>query len=1357
MRVKLFFVFIVFCCLAEFIFAETAYHVQRIDSRAGLSNSAVLSMFQDNKGYMWVGTYNGLNRYDGKFIESYGLDESINNMQSSNIIHNIQYAGDNCLWLSTYIGFNKFSMSQNRVVEHYPKYGYPFNLASNGSDLTCLIAKKGFLSVYNRKKKDFEDVDFTELDPNEILTSFFDKDNYLWIVTSTNKIWKVQINIKSAGNVTETVLGKFTLDFIPDTKSLIFAIEDNGMLHIVTKSGELYSYDIERKKNNYIHNIEKLVAKYGVISSIVNFHDDLWISFKGSGTLKLVTAKKYNEEIIDLSTGVFCLRKDKNQDIMWVGSDGQGVHVYGIKTSIFNTILTADLPIPIKKPIRSIYTDKNNTLWIGTKGDGLIMIADYDRFADQKVPKANVKQFTTSDGLASNQIFAIRKSDYHDVVWLCSGGPGLSYYSNTSHRILTIPNPTTTVIRAVHALAEQNDSTLWLATSTFGLLKVKIKSIQGKIEIVSIKTIIFNRVKKPVNDLFSLHIDKNGYLWIGSRGDGVIKLRLKDEQYEFVTSGKTYNTPIDDILSICKSCNSNFYFGSCAGLLKLSTDSLSEKLTEIPNKTKTGMREMIHGLQEDKTGCLWMSTNRGLEKYNPKNNIFHKYVKYTGLNVIEFSDNADYKCNFSNRIFFGGIDGIVWIEQNIPDHKLFSPEINFVYIKSNGVKENLSKYIKYNKQGDYLELEAEQNSFDISFVAIDFVRGANIEYLYKLENYHNDWYNANELNEARFNSLPPGKYELKVKYKYDVFDEESEFYVLPIVILSPWYLTDSAIVAYLVLLIASVFFLIRYLQRNAEFKRKEFNQHIIERNKDELYQAKMKFFTNITHEFLTPLTLIQGPCERIIEYSNSDDYIKKYATLLRLNSERLQLLIHEIINFSKREEFGSQVCKIETVQLSENLKAIRLAFEESAERNHVDFQFDVPEKLIWNTDISCLNKIMMNLLSNAFKYTPRNGKIKVQVGIENSELLISVYNTGKGIASDELTKVFDRFKILDNMEDNSYMDFSSRNGLGLAICYSMIRLLKGEVDVKSELGSFAEFIVRLPKQDSNETSKAGVGPSLLNYPEGDMKNDDDQQIGRLDNRSKLLVVDDNKDIVWMVSELMHDKFDIIKAYNAQEALDILENELPELIVADLMMPGELDGSDLVKQLKSNKFTAQVPIIVISAKNTMEDQIAGLEFGADFYLTKPFNLSYLRTTIEKLIEKKSAVKEFYNSPLSAIELKDGHIMHHEDQHFLMSVKQIIDVNMIHGELRPELIAEQLKMNHQAFYRKIKSVSSLSPSDFIKHYRFSVAAKLLLSSNLSVKEISFRVGINNRSYFYRQFYKLYNATPKEYRLLSNPEDD
>ncbi|MFA5328426.1 MAG: two-component regulator propeller domain-containing protein [Prolixibacteraceae bacterium] len=1345
------FIVILLLIVNGFTLFALPYHIRRIDSRDGLSNSAVLSLYQDKNDFLWVGTYNGLDRYDGKFIKTFGLDERDNSVQSSNIIENIQGAGDNCLWLSTYIGLNKFSIKQQKVIEFYPNYRFPYNLTANNKGLTCLIAKKGYISVYSRYKKTFIDILSPEIDPASVVASFFDPGDRLWVFTNAAKIYKFKISDESPDNPKEPEIEVQEVNF-GDNK-IISAFEENGLIFLINSTGDFYSYDTERDRNNYIRNIHDLIKKYGTISSIISYHDDFIISFKNNGVLKLVSALKYKEEFLDMNSGVFCLKKDREKDIVWIGFDGQGLGIYNNKTSIFNTIASSSLPIPIRKPIRCIFTDKNNTLWAGTKGDGLILINDYDRASFENIPASKVHYYTTRDGLSNNQVFAISPSAFYPINWLGTEGPGISYFSLNDKKIYTLQNPTSTPIRRVHSIAEQNDSTIWLATAGHGLLRVIIEEENNQLKIKNIETFFFTRNDKIVNDLFAMYKDKNNCLWIGSRGDGVIRFKMSDESYEFITSGKKFNSSTDDIITYCHSKSSHFYFGSCAGLLKLNEENDGSKLEEVPNKYRTGMKEMIHGMQEDEKGCLWMGTNRGIEKYNPSNNMFYKYYQHTGLNVIEFSDNADYTCPYTHRIFFGGVDGIVWIEPNIPEIQISDSPIHFTGLKLNGINENLNNYLKESKDEHYLGLNSKQNTFSVSFVAVDYMYGMDMQYSYRLKGYNSNWVNSNDLNEAQFNLLPYGDYTLEVKFRNDVFDTESMPSYLKITVLPPWYLSNVAKTAYALFLFLIIILSATIVRKKARQRQEAFNKSIIEKNKEELYKTKMKFFANITHEFLTPLTLMQGPCERILSYENSDGYVRQYTTMLHSNADKLKELVQEIISFSKNEELNSLEDTAERIEINKFIKSIRTSFSETIERNGIDFIIECEKDLAWNTSNSGLNRIMMNLISNAFKYTPVGGKIRISSHIKEDNLIFCVYNTGSGFTKDEISKVFDRYSILNNMEKNAYLDHSSRNGLGLAICYSTIQQLKGSVEVKSEKNGYAEFIVRIPAMtlQTDLTDKNNASSVLMDFPtvipSGNVKNNGQKQI-----HQRILVVDDNKDIVSMISEALIDKYDIIKAFNTEQVLNLLKNVLPDLIIADLMMPGEMDGMDLIKKLKSDQFTSHIPIIIISAKVSIEDQMQGVEYGADIYLTKPFNLAYLKSIIEQLIKKEGVLRDYYNSPISAIELNEGRFIHQNDQDFLLQVTSVIDENIELGDLHPEQIAEALKLSPQTFYRKLKAISSQSPRGFIKKYRFSVAAKMLITTNISVQEIMYKVGINNRSYFYREFAKLYDCTPKDFRDLN-----
>ena len=410
----------------------------------------------------------------------------------------------------------------------------------------------------------------------------------------------------------------------------------------------------------------------------------------------------------------------------------------------------------------------------------------------------------------------------------------------------------------------------------------------------------------------------------------------------------------------------------------------------------------------------------------------------------------------------------------------------------------------------------------------------------------------------------------------------------------------------------------------------------------------------------------------------------------------------------------------------------------------------LPDQLYWNTDPTGLKKILVNLVSNAFKYADEAGDISISAVAENESLVIRVYNSGKGISETDLKTIFDRYRILGDLDGNNYTQTTSRNGLGLFICHSIVQSLQGSIDVRSEEGKYAEFIVRLPylEADEEETEQE---KEEQDSPLVSISTDEGTEVPEVvspDNKPCILVVDDNKDIVWLIKESLSPTYNIEEAYSVEEALRFMEQQTPALIITDIMMP-EIDGLELVSRVKSDKFTRHIPLIVVSARISERDQAEGLDLGADAYLTKPFSSVVLRSVVNRLMTSKKELKDYYYSPESAYEQSGGQLVHQEDKEFMDAVTTIIRENLDKENLRPELIAEKLGMNTRSLYRRFMKISPLTPIEFIKDYRFTYAAQLLVTTNLNVQEIIYKVGISSKSYFYREFAAKYNQTPKEYR--------
>ena len=517
-----------------------------------------------------------------------------------------------------------------------------------------------------------------------------------------------------------------------------------------------------------------------------------------------------------------------------------------------------------------------------------------------------------------------------------------------------------------------------------------------------------------------------------------------------------------------------------------------------------------------------------------------------------------------------------------------------------------------------------------------------------------------------------------------------------------------------------------------------------------MYESKLRFFTNITHEFCTPLSLIYGPCIRILDNKESSPLIKKYANLIKSNTERLNGLIQEIIDF-RRMETGNKICIIKQLSLGRIAKDMIESFTDVAERNNIKFETEFDHALIWNSDESCFVKIANNLLSNAFKYTPSGGTIWVKMYITENKLIFSVYNTGKGIPEKDISNIFNRYTILDNISENSVNELSARNGLGLAIAYSMAELLKGNIEVESIENNYTCFTVTLPYlevdnhvKDISDEKKHTIEPmvSVNGFTE-------DNDLAVLSSLPAILVIDDNKDILWMIKDIFREEYTVLTAENAEEGMKALKKYSPSLVITDIMMPG-IDGITLTRQIKQNQHLMHIPIIILSAKNDNSDKVAGVNSGADIYITKPFDVNYLKTVVTKLLEKSKNLETYYSTSASAFEFISGQLVDREDKELMEKAMRIIAENISNNEFTPQELASSLQISIRNLYRKFEQLNLSPPKNFIKEQRINFAARLLVTTSLTIEEIMYQSGFMNRSHFYKEFTKRMGMAPKDYRL-------
>lgn len=1331
------YIMVIFTCLSSL--SAHAYNLRQINSINGLSNSSVICIMQDDERFLWIGTYDGLNVYDGHNIRTY--KPAINNSTglSSNVIRKILETSADYIWLSTKWGLNKFNQRRNSIEEYYEEFNEDCHFATDTHSHLYILGHTGFLSLYQDEQKKFINLPIDpEITKSNVSGMTVDEDGIIWILyKGTLKRYSIH----------ESTDGEPTImphaDFM-HKDAIDYLFKSDNKLIIVDQKGNIF--EIKGDQQLFICNIEKLMMENGGISSIIYDNEDILIAFNSNGLIRLNNNQgNYLPERIRIDCGVFSLWKDQQQDIVWIGTDGQGVYAMTKDEYTFNGINLTELPIEKKRPVRAVYADDDNNLWLGTKDNGIIHIKDYQ---SQNYSQDNVIHYTTANGLSNNAIFAFASTP-NGLLWIGSDGPNLNYYNRTDHKIHTLENRTGLPIKYVHSILTDTDSLLWVGAGN-EIFRIRIGKNGYKLYTDDIDRYTFNvKNKHRFNQIYALCFENDSIMWIGMRGNGIIRFNTQTSNSKYFSFEDNGIAPMNDVLCFHYNHKGTLWIGTSYGLIRMSLKSGENFAYENINETHGLPNNTIHGITEDHLGKLWLSTNAGLILFDPEKRTFRNFNNKSGIKVVEYSDNAYFKRLSDSSSFFGGVNGLVWINKGDDFQKKYQPEIYFTGLRIFNKQYNISDFEKQESKGSQLVLKHRQNFFTIQFVAMDFINGENGTYSYKLENFSNVWMHA-QSNEAQFTNISPGEYILHVKYN-DGLGTDIPTQSIAIQILPPWYSSIYAQIIYVMLIGGGIWIVYLFLKRKYKQRKVAVARQLTEKYKEEMYESKLRFFTNITHEFCTPLSLIYGPCIRIIDSKEASSSIKKYANLIKSNTERLNGLIQEIIDF-RRMETGNKICVIKQLPLGIIVKEMMESFTDISERNHIEFEVEFDNTLIWNSDESCFVKIANNLLSNAFKYTPPRGTIRIRMYIAESKLIFSVYNTGKGIPEKDISNIFNRYTILDNITENSVNELSARNGLGLAIAYSMAELLKGTIEVESIENDYTCFTVTLPylevdshtKESPEEEKKHSVESinSANSFTE-------DNDLAILSSLPSILVIDDNKDILWMIKDIFREEYTVLTAENAEEGMKVLKKYSPVLVITDIMMPG-IDGITLTRQIKQNQHLMHIPIIILSAKNDNNDKVAGVNSGADIYITKPFDVNYLKTVVTKLLEKSKNLETYYSTSASAFEFISGQLVDREDKELMEKAIRIIAENISNNEFTPQELASSLQISIRNLYRKFEQLNLSPPKNFIKEQRINFAAKLLVTTSLTIEEIMYRSGFMNRSHFYKEFIKRMEMAPKDYRL-------
>lgn len=1340
---------------------DLKYSFEQLDNTKGLSNSSINTIFQDSQNLLWIGTWDGLNRYDGNSFKIFRPELNNKNSLTNQVILKIDEDSTGQIWILTIHGINRYD-KKTGVFQHYyfsrenipPLSESEFNMALDASKkVFCAVKDWGvgyfdgnqfqLLNTEKISKKAVKRMEFTI--NGELLILF--EDNKLYSLSLANnqngklsisKIILISENIRTFGIVSKEKI--CTISVTGNSNLYSFANHENTLL---------LKKDIE----NSIGNIpEGLVISSKTGHFIINTNGDIinhdWLKYLN------------NQKTTTIIRG--------NENILWAGTDGDGIiKMYPLKKS-FNLISKSQVPELDGAIVRTFLEVEENSFLVGTKGKGLFLFSSNFYLHPEK--PLQYKNFNENNSAINNAVFSLCKGK-NNLIFIGTDGEGIAVFDLKKSRLINwaaiLGHTDAAYFKSVYSIYQDEDGFIWLGTNGHGIIRCKIERSGEKLVITDFKKYLADSSKKNAlssNIVFSIIPKNKNQLWIGTRLGGLNLFDKKTERFIIYKNDANDSTSLsnNDILCLQNDAKNRLWIGTSFGLnllehIKNDGTAVFKNFTVadgLPNNT-------IHGIVSDKKNNLWLSTNFGLSNFNPNELKFTNYTRNEGLQNNEFADGAFYQDLKSEFIFMGGIKGFnYFLPQKIKESTII-PDL-FID-KISGQNQPIPYYqglviTPDSESHPSIVLNHNQNFFDIELTALTYINTEKCQYAYQLTNFDKSWNTINNRRIISFTNVPKGDYSLWIKWSNSDGVWSKPVHAIDIQVKPIFWQSNLAIVIYSLLFLAFALFVLSYYK-----KRQSLTQNILFRQREkELHENRLTFFTDIAHEFQTPLTLIVGPIQKLSETTNLNEKNQKFIQMIQRNSSRLLFLTQQLLEFRKAEYNYLEVTvkKFDLVNLVEQIAEL---FDEWALEKNITYNLDIPPTLSGWFDKDKIEKIVFNLMSNAFKYTPVNGKIDLKFYIQDKDskkLNITITNTGKGIPKEELDSLFNQFFLADSSKEADNNMF--RTGIGLAYVKKLVTVLRGEIQVSSILNKETIFTIILPsnKETFNEKElDTAISPILISHhlqnilQENPIKSDKTpNKISSLeelaDDRKVILIVEDEKDIHMLLNELLSEKYKLIIAYNGHEAIKIIEDIVPDIIISDVMMPF-MDGVEFCKKIKTNLKTCHIPFIMLTAKDSVIHRIEGIESGANSYIPKPFYPDHLLIRIQKLLEEKELISRYFKQDtltenLSALPINN------EEKDFIKKVIELIRNNIDNENLQSSFIEKELGISNSQLYRKTKQLFGFTPGDLIRTIRLKYAAELLRKNKLTVSEICYQSGFNNRSYFYREFKKLYDSTPKNYQL-------
>ena len=1344
---------------------------EHLSPNTGLPFSTVNDMLQDSKGFIWFATSTGLYRYDGNTFKIY---------QNSPF--------DSCSIISNKI-YRIFELSDGNIMI--------------GSLLEGL-------SIFDPKLEKFTNIKHKEGDPNSLSNNnikaiFEDSKKRIWVGTEKGGLLlfdrKTRFFKKMNKNNPKALSNNITA-ITEDKKGQVWVCDTLGITLVIPEKEQCIRFNVNTHDNwENVSGWDKRL--------FTDSRGNIWITTHQSGLYRFNPESKrfscfrndpHNPNSLS-NNNVVCISEDKNGNL-WIGTDGGGVNIYDEKNNRFNRILAnTDIPSSLlSNSVYSIFKDKESHIWIGTYRSGL-NIYNPSKPKFRSYVHVNEKK----NSLSGKQVLCIYQ-DSENKIWVGTDGNGLNLFNpragvfrQFAAKIKSADSLHSNVIKTIHEVAPNK---LWIGTFQDGL------------EILDTKTMKFSHIQSSYNDqttmssnsIWSISSTQEGNLWLAMLGSPINfydKTKQKFKRYDqndkgiptntaiislvdsknrawfgtgsglisydqkldsFITYDKKNGLGANDVISIFEDSKHRLWIGTNGGGLNFfDTEKKKFSIYTVSDGLPTNC---ISAILEDGKGNLWLSTTEGISKFNPEKKTFRNYDKADGLPDNEFIYDCALKSK-DGHMYFGSINGMVEFH---PDSISDNPTIPPVYltdlllfnkqVKPGDETNILSKSICYT---DEIVLTHDQTVITLSFSAANFTNQKKNLYAYQLLGFDEKWNFVGNKHEATYTNLAPGNYTFQVKTSNSdgVWNEKPT--ILKIRVLPPiwkrWYMQC--------LYLLSIFGMLALL-RNSILVRERFKneirlEHIKTEKLIELNQEKLKFFTGISHEFRTPLSLIIDPIERLMR--QNDIPKAKLKSLLQItyqNSTRLLRLVNQLIDFRKVEEGKLQFDPSEN-DLVKFTKSVVSSFSYNAKVRNINFNITLPKHAsIHYFDKDKLDCLLFNLLSNAFRYTQDGGSIELKLEKhafgehftpQNEKVdkgiyfVISVKDTGIGIEATKIPSLFDKFNETSNIQS---FDIKG-TGIGLSLVKEYVKLHQGYVYVESEENKGTTFTVLLPvKEAKNQNTEQNEYQSFEINTKINHQNDKETlalkaKLSSDPNLPIILIVEDNNELREYIKNELSAHFNIYTASNGEEGYTTAIEIVPDIVVSDLMMP-IMDGVEMCKKIKQDEKTCHIPVILLTAKTADESKVEGYSGGADAYLTKPLSTRVLIVCIKNLLIQRKRLREIFQQNF----ISDSSISapNDLDEKFASRINEIILKNIDNFDFNSEMLAQELGVSRTGLFRKIKALTGLSASNYIRNVRLKKAAQMLKEKRLQISEIALLTGFQQLSYFSKCFKEQYKKSPSDF---------